>query len=30
MEVVAGVDIAHGPGQWAFYIQVGNAWARSL
>ena len=26
----AGVDIAHGPGQWAFYIQVGSAWARSL
>lgn len=26
----AGVDIAHGPGEWAFYIQVGSAWARSL
>jgi len=26
----AGIDVAHGPGQWAVYIQVGSAWARSL
>jgi hypothetical protein len=26
----AGIDVAHGPGEWAFYIQVGSAWARSL
>ena len=26
----AGVDVAHGPGQWVFYIQMGSAWARSL
>jgi hypothetical protein len=23
-----GIDVARGPEDWAFYIQVGNAWAR--
>jgi hypothetical protein len=24
--LLAGVDIARGPEEWAFYIQVGQAW----
>ena len=24
----AGIDIARGPEEWAFYIQVGSAWLR--
>jgi len=23
-----GIDVARGPEEWAFYIQVGNAWGR--
>jgi hypothetical protein len=26
--LLAGVDIARGPEEWAFYIQVGQAWGR--
>lgn len=26
----AGIDVAHSSGEWAVYIQVGSAWARSL
>lgn len=24
--LLSGVDVARGPEQWAFYIQVGQAW----
>ena len=26
--LLAGVDIARGPEEWAFYIRVGQAWGR--
>jgi outer membrane translocation and assembly module TamA len=26
----AGIDVAHSSDGWAFYIQIGSGWARSL
>jgi hypothetical protein len=26
--LLSGVDVARGPEEWAFYIQVGQAWGR--